>query len=113
MPWLFQWRCVEIMQVSGTLRELTVRDVALDRRAGMGLGITRGSSSRIRRALGLSLGMGILYLGGVSQLLLLTGQKLGPVLATGVLPFLLGDLIKGFLALLLLERLQSRNLGCC
>ena len=191
------------MQVSGTLRELAVRDVALDRRVGMGMGIlafilatsfgayvaipipgtavpltlqplfiilagavlgpwggagamasylavgmwgapvfsfgggglawlmgptggyliaapaaaflvgyiTRGSSSRIHRALGLALGVGILYLGGVSQLLLLTGQELGPVLATGVLPFLLGDLIKVFLALLLLERLQSRNLG--
>lgn len=73
--------------------------------------VTRGHASRIRRALGLSLGVGVLYLGGVSQLLLLTGQDFSTVLAVGVAPFLLGDLIKVFLALLLLERLQTNSLG--
>lgn len=70
-----------------------------------------GSDSRVRRVLGLGLGVGVLYLGGVSQLMLLTGQELGTVLAVGVAPFLVGDLIKVFLALLLLERLRSNNLG--
>lgn len=32
-------------------------------------------------------------------------------LAVGVIPFLLGDLIKVFLALLILERLHSTSLG--
>lgn len=192
-----------MMQVAGSLRELAVREVALDRRVGMGLGIlvfvlatslgayvaipipgsavpltlqplfiilagavlgpwggagamasylalgmsgapvfsfggggiawllgptggylvaapaaaflvgaaVQGSHSRARRAMGLILGIGVLYLGGVSQLLLLTGQELSTVLAMGVVPFLLGDLIKVFLALLLLERLQSNSLG--
>ncbi|MGW8267880.1 MAG: biotin transporter BioY [Longimicrobiales bacterium] len=64
-----------------------------------------------RRAVALTLGIGTLYLGGVSQLLLLTGLDLGTAVAIGVLPFLLGDLIKVLLALLLLERLQSTSLG--
>jgi biotin transporter BioY len=59
----------------------------------------------------LAVGIGTLYLGGVSQLLLLTGQDLQAVLSVGVFPFLLGDLIKVLLALLLLERLQSTSLG--
>jgi len=72
---------------------------------------TRGNAGRVRRALGLSLGVAVLYLGGVVQLTLLSGQDLATVVAMGVLPFLLGDLIKVFLALLLLERLQSTSLG--
>jgi biotin transport system substrate-specific component len=67
--------------------------------------ITQGGAGRVRRAMGLSVGVGILYLGGVSQLLLLTGQDLATVFAIGVLPFLVGDLIKVALALLLTERL--------
>jgi biotin transport system substrate-specific component len=74
------------------------------------LGRGRGVG-RMRRGLALCVGIGTLYLGGVSQLLLLTGQDLATVLSLGVAPFLLGDLIKVFLALLLLERLQSTSLG--
>ena len=73
--------------------------------------LTRGNAGIGRRALALTVGIGTLYLGGVSQLLLLTGQDLSTVVATGVFPFLLGDLIKVLLALLLLERLQSTSLG--
>jgi biotin transport system substrate-specific component len=74
--------------------------------------LTRGQAvGRFRRAFALSVGIGTLYLGGVSQLFLLTGQSVSTVLALGVAPFLLGDLIKVFLALLLLERLQSTSLG--
>jgi len=49
-------------------------------------------------ALGLTLGMGVIYVGGVTQLRLLTGGTLAGVLATGVVPFLVGDLIKVLLA---------------
>lgn len=73
--------------------------------------LAHGGVGRIRRFGGLALGIGVLYLGGVSQLLLLTGQGLTTVLAVGVIPFILGDLIKVALALLLLERLQSTSLG--
>jgi len=73
--------------------------------------LSRGGVGIGRRAVALSVGIGTLYLGGVSQLLLLTGQDLGTVVAVGVFPFLLGDLIKVLLALLLLERLQSTSLG--
>jgi biotin transport system substrate-specific component len=73
--------------------------------------LTRGRAGVGRRALALAVGIGTLYLGGVSQLLLLTGQDLQVVLSIGVFPFLLGDLIKVLLALLLLERLQSTSLG--
>jgi len=74
--------------------------------------LTRGQGvGRVRRGLALSVGIGTLYLGGVSQLFLLMGQSVSTVLALGVVPFLLGDLIKVFLALLLLERLQSTSLG--
>jgi biotin transport system substrate-specific component len=73
--------------------------------------LTRGGAGRIKRALGLTVGIGVLYIGGVSQLLLLTGQDLTTVLAVAVLPFLLGDLIKVLIALLLLERIKSTSLG--
>lgn len=73
--------------------------------------LTRGDAGRLRRALGLALGIGVLYLGGVSQLLIMTGQDLATMLAVAVIPFLLGDLIKVFLALLILERLHSTSLG--
>lgn len=73
--------------------------------------LTQGGAGRIRRATALTVGIGVLYLGGVSQLLLLTGQDLVTVLAIGVLPFVLGDLIKVLLALLILERFQSTSLG--
>jgi biotin transporter BioY len=59
----------------------------------------------------LGLGIGTLYVGGVAQLLLLTGAPLATTVAAGVLPFLVGDLIKVFLALVLLERFQSTSLG--
>jgi biotin transport system substrate-specific component len=73
--------------------------------------LCKGGQGRLRRLVALGAGVGILYLGGVSQLLLLTGLQLPAALAAGVVPFLLGDLIKVFLALLLLERLQSTSLG--
>jgi biotin transport system substrate-specific component len=54
--------------------------------------------SALRTFGGLTLGVGTMYLGGVSQLLLLTGQDLAAVLAVGVVPFLVGDVTKILLA---------------
>jgi len=73
--------------------------------------LARGESGRLRRLLALAVGIGVLYVGGVAQLLLLTGQDLGTIVGVGVIPFLPGDLIKVFLALLLLEGFQSTSLG--
>jgi len=73
--------------------------------------LARGGAGRLRKGFALSVGIGILYLGGVAQLLFLTGQDPVAVLAVGVLPFLFGDLIKVLLAVLLLEGLQSTSLG--
>jgi biotin transport system substrate-specific component len=73
--------------------------------------VSRGGAGRVRRAVALVLGIGTLYVGGVAQLLLLTGAPLVTTVAVGVLPFLVGDLIKVILALVLMERLQSTSLG--
>jgi biotin transport system substrate-specific component len=51
-----------------------------------------GGSGRLLA--GLVLGVATLYVGGVAQLLALTGQDLGTVLAMGVVPFLVGDATK-------------------
>jgi biotin transport system substrate-specific component len=72
--------------------------------------VARGAG-RVRRGVALGLGIGTLYVGGVAQLLLLTGAPVATAVAEGVLPFLVGDLIKVFLALVLLERFQSTRLG--
>ena len=73
--------------------------------------VARGGAGRVRRGVALALGIATLYVGGVAQLLLLTGAPLATTVAAGVLPFLVGDLIKVFLALVLLERFQSTSLG--
>lgn len=43
---------------------------------------------------GLVLGIATMYLGGVAQLMALTGQSLAATLAIGVVPFLVGDATK-------------------
>lgn len=60
---------------------------------------------------GLTLGMATIYLGGVSQLFLLTRQELGGLLAVGVLPFLAGDVTKILGAALLARSVRSTSLG--
>ena len=60
---------------------------------------------------GLLLGLGVIYLGGLSQLALLTGRDLAGLLAVGVLPFLVGDLIKVALALIIAKAVKARGLG--
>lgn len=60
---------------------------------------------------GLTLGTLTIYLGGVAQLFLLTGQALGGLLALGVLPFLAGDVAKILAATLLARSVRSTSLG--
>lgn len=57
------------------------------------------TDSPIRQLTGLTLGVAVMYMGGVSQLMVVTGQGLGPVLALAVVPFLVGDATKVLLAL--------------
>lgn len=63
-----------------------------------------------RLAAALAAGIGVLYLGGVAQLALLTGGSLESLLALGVIPFLAGDLVKVGIALLLALKLRPRTL---
>jgi len=62
---------------------------------------------KLRALLGLSLGIAAIYLGGVSQLAILTGQDFGAILATGVIPFLAGDAVKVLLALVVVGLVQG------
>ena len=59
----------------------------------------------------LTLGVATIYLGGVSQLFLLTRQGLGGLLAVGVVPFLAGDVTKILGAALLVRSIRSTSLG--
>ena len=56
----------------------------------------------LRAFLALAAGVLVLYAGGVSQLWILTREGLGELLAVGVLPFVVGDLLKVLLATALL-----------
>lgn len=64
-----------------------------------------------RLLLGLTLGVLTLYVGGVAQLYLLTGQGLGALLAVGVVPFLAGDVTKILAAFLLARSVRTSSLG--
>jgi biotin transport system substrate-specific component len=55
-------------------------------------------------------GLAALYLGGVSQLLVVTGQDLGTAVAMGVIPFLVGDALKVALATVIAARIRDRGL---
>lgn len=76
------------------------------------VGAVAGRNAGWLRLLGaLTLGMATIYLGGVSQLFLLTRQELSGLLAVGVLPFLAGDLTKILGAALLARSVRSTSLG--
>jgi len=76
------------------------------------VGALAGRRPGMLRLLGaLVLGMATIYVGGVSRLLLLTGQDLGRALALGVVPFLAADLTKVLAALLLARSVRSTSLG--
>jgi biotin transport system substrate-specific component len=63
--------------------------------AGLGAG---GDVHPARLLAGLVLGIATLYLGGVAQLMALTGDGLGAAVALGVTPFLVGDVTKVLVA---------------
>lgn len=65
----------------------------------------------LRLSLALTAGIATLYLGGVSQLFILTGQSLGALLAAGVVPFVLGDVTKILMAVVLTRLLRPTSLG--
>lgn len=62
-------------------------------------------------AAGFTVGTATIYLGGVAQLALLTGQELGALLVVGVLPFLAGDVTKILVGTLLARSIRSTSLG--
>jgi biotin transport system substrate-specific component len=58
-------------------------------------GLGAGREAHPARLLGaLTLGVATLYLGGVAQLVALTGEGLGAALSLGVIPFVVGDVTK-------------------
>ena len=65
----------------------------------------------VRAAIALTLGVLTMYVGGVSQLLLLGGESLGGVLAVGVVPFLAGDVTKILVALVLVRGIRPSSSG--
>jgi biotin transport system substrate-specific component len=65
----------------------------------------------LRTLLGLTLGIVTIYVGGISQLMVLTGGDLGTVLAMGVVPFIVGDVTKILLALSVAKLLRGTSFG--
>lgn len=70
-----------------------------------GLLVKRGGAWWMSLA-GLGAGVALMYVGGASQLFLITGQSFGEVLALGVLPFLFGDVTKVLIALFVVRRVR-------
>lgn len=62
-------------------------------------GAVAGRAGNVRLLAGLTLGVATMYVGGVSQLMLLTGQDLSAALAMGAAPFWVGDVTKIFFGL--------------
>ncbi len=79
--------------------------------AALVVGLIGGSGGTLRLAVGLLAGLATIYLGGVAQLSVLTGEGLGTVLALGVVPFVLADLVKVALALALAKVIRAGGLG--
>ena len=76
------------------------------------VGYAAGRSPGWGRLLGaLTLGMATIYLGGLAQLAILTGEGLRTLLAVGLLPFLAGDVTKVLAAALLARSVRSTSLG--
>lgn len=75
------------------------------------VGLVARPSSTTRLAAALLAGMATIYLGGITQLAVLTGQGLPALLAMGVLPFLLGDLVKVGLALVITKAVGAGSPG--
>jgi len=75
------------------------------------VGAAAGRNAEWLRLLGaLALGTAVIYVGGLSQLLLITRENLGGLLAVGLLPFLAGDVTKLLAAALLARSVRSSSL---
>lgn len=75
-------------------------------------GIVAGrEGAALRTFAGLTLGVTTMYLGGVSQLLAVTGLGMSEVLALGVVPFLIGDVTKILLAFFVVKSVRWTSLG--
>lgn len=61
--------------------------------------------------LGALAGLLTLYVGGISQLAVLTGEDLSTLLALGVVPFFLGDLLKILIATVVIRTVRHESLG--
>lgn len=68
---------------------------------GLVAGTRPGRPYAVRLLAGLSLGVAVMYVGGLSQLWILTRQEPAVLLAQGVLPFLVGDILKVLIAAVL------------
>jgi biotin transport system substrate-specific component len=76
------------------------------------VGLLAGRSAGGLRLFGaLTIGMALIYLGGLSQLWLMTRQDLGTVFLQSVVPFLPGDLFKICLAWLTVRSVRSTSFG--
>lgn len=72
------------------------------------VGLVGGAGAgKLRTLAGLVLGLGVIYLGGVAQLSILTGQGPVQVLGLAVAPFLVGDAVKVLIALVLIGLARS------
>lgn len=72
------------------------------------VGYLAGESTHVLRLFAsLVVGVATLYVGGVSQLFILTQQDLGTLLGLGVLPFVGGDLVKVLIALVVIRTARS------
>jgi biotin transport system substrate-specific component len=76
------------------------------------VGVLVGESrAALRVGLGLAAGVAVIYLGGLSQLWILTRQDFSTLLLQGALPFLAGDLLKVLVALALVQSLRRTRPG--
>lgn len=65
----------------------------------------------LRLLAGLTASFAVIYLGGLSQLMILTGQGLTDTLAIAVMPFLAGDLVKILIATVIAGQVRPKSLG--
>jgi biotin transport system substrate-specific component len=73
-------------------------------------GVVAGrKGGRLRMLAGLTLGVATIYLGGVAQLMALTGQGLAEVAVIGIFPFLTGDVTKILLAFFVARSLRATS----
>jgi biotin transport system substrate-specific component len=69
----------------------------------VGLAYEQGSPAI--RITGIAVGTGIIYFCGVGWLIYSLGEGLAPAVASGVLPFIPGDVVKGYTAYVIAQRL--------